>query len=308
VPPRRHRVCCTEVVRASSDPRSAGRKTTLMEERRCARERSTPREPSELSPAAPSGNPRLGAWIADRFEFPCHETRLALDYSSRWTHARSVKHLVASVTLGLVAFAAAALGDAIQKWQTPEGSWYFGDRPPKGSTLVETYADTPSLPVTAVSSDAAALSQAAAEGRDIIRRREAAREAERLADTARELRMAEIEASQIDGYGSAPFWFITGGVVPCRFGEPCGRDLRFPGGHVPHDMGNHFFPNDHFFLKNQFFPTSHFFPRNRFFPRNQLFRKNPFFPGMSSHLRSAPAPSQAPRRSFQMSARFGGRH
>jgi hypothetical protein len=235
------------------------------------------------------------------------DSNWSLDYSSRWTHPQIVKRLVASVTLGLVAFAAAALGDAIQKWQTPEGSWYFGDRPPKGSTLVETYADPPPPPVPAVSSDAAALSQAAADGRDIIRRREAAREAERQADAARELRLAEIEASQSDGYGSAPFWFITGGVIPCRFGEPCGHDLRFPGRHVRHDMRNHFFPNNHFFLKNQFFPTNQFFPRKRFFPRNQVFRDNPFFPEMSSRLRFAPA-TQAPRRSFQMSARFGGRH
>jgi hypothetical protein len=205
-----------------------------------------------------------------------------------------VKRLVASVTFGVVAFAAAALGDPIQKWQTPNGSLYFGDRPPQGSTLVETYADTPALPATAVSSDPDALSQAAADGRDIIRRREAAREAERQADAARELRMAEIEASQIDGYDGAPFWWITGGVTPCRFGEPCGHDFRFPRRHVLHDMHNHFFSNNHLFLQSPFFPTK------RFFPGNQVSRTNHFFPNRSSQFRFAP--------SFQMSARFGARH
>jgi hypothetical protein len=245
--------------------------------------------------------------------FWSHRPCFGLDYFSRWTHARVVKRFVASVTLGLVAFAAAALGDAIQKWQTPDGSLYFGDRPPKGSTLVETYADTPALPATVVSSDQAALSQAAADGRDIIRRREAARETERQADAARELRMAGIEPSQIGGYDSAPFWFITGGVVPCGFGEPCGHDFRFSRRPVPHDMRNHFFPNNeffpnnHFFFENQFFPSKPFFPSKRFFPSKQVFRNNHFFPKMSSQFRFALAPPPAPRRSFQMSARFGGR-
>jgi hypothetical protein len=210
-----------------------------------------------------------------------------------------VKRLVARAILGVVAIAAAALGDAIQKWQTPDGSLYFGDRPPKGSTLVETYADTPALPATAVSSDSDALSQAAADGREIIRQREAAREAERQADAARELRLAEIEASQIDGYDSAPFWFITGGVVPCRFGDPCGHDFRFSRRHFPGDMRNPFF------LKNRFFPSNAFFPRKRFFPGNQVFLNNHFFPRASAQSRFGPAP--APRRSFQMSARLGGR-
>ena len=195
-----------------------------------------------------------------------------------------MNRFVACVTFGLLAVAAVALGDAIQKWQTPDGSLYFGDRPPTGSTLLETYPDTPAPPATVVASDPAALSQAAADGRDIIRRREASREAERQADAARETRMAEIEASQIDEYDSAPFWFITGGVSPCRFGEPCGHDrFRFPRRQAPHDVRNHFFPNNHFFRNNHFFPKT--FPPFRF----------------------APAPPPAPRRSFQMSARLGGR-
>jgi hypothetical protein len=148
----------------------------------------------------------------------------SLDSCLRRSHPTVVKRLVASVTVGLIAFAAVALADAIQKWRTPDGSLYFGDRPPAGSTLVETYPDTPALPATVVSSDVADLSQAAADGRDIIRRREAAREAERQADAARETRMAEIEASQGDSYADEPFWFITSTIPPCRFGGPCTRD------------------------------------------------------------------------------------
>jgi hypothetical protein len=195
-----------------------------------------------------------------------------------------------SLTLGLVAVAAAAMGDAIQKWQTPDGSLYFGDRPPKGSTLVETYADTPALPTT-VGTGGLALSQAAADGRDIIRRREAERNAERQADTARELGLAEIEASQIGGYYSVPFWF-TGGIAPCRFGEPCGRDSRFVGRHVPRDA------NNHFFFKNSFISDT------RFLSGPHVFGSHPFFPKASSQLRLAPALPHA----RQTSSGFGGRH
>jgi len=226
-----------------------------------------------------------------------HKGFLGVDSHWRWPHAELVKRLVASVTLAVVACAAAALGDAIQKWQTPDGALYFGDRPPKGSTLVETYADTPVPPATAVSSDQAALSQAAADGRDIIRRREAVREAERQADAARELRMAQIEASQIDGYDSAPFWFITGGFVPCRFGEPCGHDIRF----FRRDVSDNI--RHPFFLKNRFFPSNAFFPRRRFFPGHQFFRNDHLLPRTPTQFRFGPAP--APRRSPQMSARFG---
>ena len=135
-----------------------------------------------------------------------------------------MKRLVASAVLGLIAITSVAAADAIQKWRTPEGSFYFGDRPPAGSTLVDTYPDTPGPPATVASSDVASLSQAAADGREIIRRREASREAERQADAAREARMAEIAASQVDSYAYEPFWFITSTIPPCRFGEPCARD------------------------------------------------------------------------------------
>jgi hypothetical protein len=111
--------------------------------------------------------------------------------------------------------------DAIQKWRTPSGSFYFGDHPPSGSTLVETYADTPKLQAETVipEAESATLSQAAADGRDIIRRRQEERAAERKADAEREARAAEVAANQQSYDASAPFWFITSTVTPCRFGD-----------------------------------------------------------------------------------------
>jgi len=126
------------------------------------------------------------------------------------------------LTLCAVGLASLAYADAIQKWRTPGGSFYFGDHPPPGSTLVETYADTPSsAPVTVIPApETATFSQAAADGRAIIRRREEERAAERRAEAEREARAAEIEARQ-QSYDE-PYWFITSTVSPpCRFGEPC---------------------------------------------------------------------------------------
>jgi hypothetical protein len=127
-----------------------------------------------------------------------------------------MKQLMTSATIGLMAIAAVAAADAIQKWRTPDGSFYFGDRPPRGSTLLDTYPDTPAPPASVGPSDVASLSQAAADGRDIIRRREAERAAEEQADRASEMRTAGIETGQIDDYG-----FISSTVSPCRIGEHC---------------------------------------------------------------------------------------
>lgn len=158
--------------------------------------------------------------IGDRIDPQLHEApRFGLDSELWRTHAHGMKQLITSATIGLIAIAAVAAADAIQKWRTPDGSFYFGDRPPTGSTLLDTYPDTPAPPASVGSSDVASLSQAAADGRDIIRRREAERAAEGQADRAREARTAETEPSQVDDF--APFWFITGTVSPCRFGEHC---------------------------------------------------------------------------------------
>jgi len=127
------------------------------------------------------------------------------------------------LTLCVVGAAAIVSADAIQKWRAPDGSLYFGDHPPSGSTLVGTYADAPTSPSASVIPDAesATLSRAAADGREIIRQRQEERAAERKADAQREARAAEIAASQQSYDDSAPFWFITSTVTPCRFGDAC---------------------------------------------------------------------------------------
>jgi hypothetical protein len=135
----------------------------------------------------------------------------------------------------LVGLASVAGADGIQKWRTPGGSLYFGDRPPAGSTLVETYADTPSAPQTApdAPSEDSALSKAAADGREIIRQREEARAEQRRADQEREAREAEAAAA-VPVYDSSYPWYIaTTNVAPCRVGDNCVRPPH--GGHHHRD-------------------------------------------------------------------------
>jgi hypothetical protein len=138
---------------------------------------------------------------------------------------------VAAALFGLAEMAGA---NGIQKWRTPSGSLYFGDHPPAGSTLVDTYADSPApkddAPVAP--SDDASLSKAAADGRDIIRRREEARAEQRRADQEREAREAEAAAAAVPAYDNGFPWFIaTTNVAPCRVGEHCVKD---PQGHGSH--------------------------------------------------------------------------
>jgi hypothetical protein len=53
---------------------------------------------------------------------------------SRWVGADV--HACELVLLAVVLFAASALGESIEKWKTPSGTLYFGNRPPAGSTLL----------------------------------------------------------------------------------------------------------------------------------------------------------------------------
>jgi hypothetical protein len=138
--------------------------------------------------------------------------------------------VVVAVLLGLASLAGA---DAIQKWRTPSSSFYFGDHPPAGSTLVDTYADiapAAAAPAAAIvpSSADTGLSEAAAQGREIIRQRQERRDEERRADQEREAR--EAAAAEAPVYTDDPTWWIVTGVAPCRAGENCIRP--------PHD-GRH---------------------------------------------------------------------
>jgi hypothetical protein len=145
-----------------------------------------------------------------------------------------MKNWIVPVAAALLGLAEVSGADGIQKWRTPAGSLYFGDHPPTGSTLVETYADSPSSPSQApvAPSEQAELSKAAAEGRDIIRRREEARAEQRRADQEREAREAEAAAAAAPLYDSGYPWYIaTTNVAPCRVGERCFRDPKHDHGH-----------------------------------------------------------------------------
>ncbi len=142
---------------------------------------------------------------------------------------------IVPVAAALFGLAEVAGADGIQKWRTPGGGLYFGDHPPAGSTLVETYADTPpsepAVPVSASELAAAAapstetdLSKAAAEGREIIRRREEARAEQRRADQERDAREAEAAAAAPVYDSGYPWYIATTNVAPCRVGERCFHD------------------------------------------------------------------------------------
>lgn len=76
-----------------------------------------------------------------------------------------------------------ATADTIRKWQTPQGGLYFSDRaPPPGSVLLATLEmnDAPREDVTPPAEQGEAADRAAADGREIIRRRATERQAERL--------------------------------------------------------------------------------------------------------------------------------
>jgi len=180
-----------------------------------------------------------------------------------------MRRLALAAIIGFLGWTALASGEAIQKWRTPAGSLFFGDHPPPGSTLLATYPDTASPPITVIPGEMASFSQAAADGREIIRRREEERAAEHRADAEREASQAAVEArTNYDAF--EPFWFISSTVSPCRFGDSC----------FDHDRGHH---------HHQHFPGN---DRESFNRRNQSLTPAPIF-------RPQPAPPPIARQ-------FGG--
>lgn len=152
--------------------------------------------------------------------------------------------LVWRVAVAILAITACARADAIQKWQAPDGSLYFGDRPPSGSTLLETIPDSPTRETIAAPEIDSELTKAAAEGREIIRQRESARAEERKADAERAERFEAASASFEPDYGFLPYIFVDSFPRGCASGAPCfdgHHGNRFPNhdhvGHHHHDGG-----------------------------------------------------------------------
>jgi hypothetical protein len=148
---------------------------------------------------------------------------VALDSITPRTHPSRMrgKRSLLGLLFGLLVVAASAHADAIQKWQTPGGSLYFGNRPPLGSTLLETIPDRPPaarVAPTIVESD---LARAAADGREIIRRRAADRAEERRLGAERAARLEVLEAA--DRRSELPPFIIIDSFPRCRAGESCFR-------------------------------------------------------------------------------------
>jgi hypothetical protein len=88
-----------------------------------------------------------------------------------------MRRLLVAVALLVVA---AANAEVIEKWRTPDGGLHLGRNPPPGSTLLATVEFEDREPAAeGDDSTAESLARAAADGREIIRRRLAAREAQR---------------------------------------------------------------------------------------------------------------------------------
>jgi hypothetical protein len=140
---------------------------------------------------------------------------------------------------GLSLLALTAYADAIQSWRTPSGSLYFGDHPPAGSTLITTYADSPRESEIDTSSTASDLSREAAEGREIMRRRDEQRMAERQRELEEDQRQ---QAAYVEpAYWDQPYW-IAGTSIPCTVGVDCVDHIH---DHHHRDHVDHHHRNDH---------------------------------------------------------------
>ena len=97
-----------------------------------------------------------------------------------------MKRLALLLLLAATAIPAFAGTDVFQKWRTPEGTLYIGDRPPAGSVLLERIELTANETSRADSTNV--ITDAAAHGREIMRLRAAEREAARNRELERSLR------------------------------------------------------------------------------------------------------------------------
>ncbi|MGH7805843.1 MAG: hypothetical protein ACREQJ_15965 [Candidatus Binatia bacterium] len=111
--------------------------------------------------------------------------------------------------LAWTATTALAGTDVFQKWRTPGGTIYIGDRPPDGSVLLDRIELAASdATVSRDGGDSASVNaEAAAHGREIMRLRAAEREAERNRELERSLR--EPPVPEVDTV--APLVFVSGG-------------------------------------------------------------------------------------------------
>ena len=146
--------------------------------------------------------------------------------------------MIARVIACVLAFATVAAAEAIPKWRTPDGRLHFGDRPPAGSVLVETIEFTEAeAPAAEAAPEPAAdddLARAAAEGREIMRRRAAERAADRSRRAAERPEASdEPEQNLVVITSHDPFWWRRHRFRDFQFDR---RDRRPGFGEAPRDF------------------------------------------------------------------------
>ena len=124
----------------------------------------------------------------------------------------------AAITVLLVAIAVTAGAETITKWRTPDGRLHLGDNPPAGSELIETvtFPDREARPTEETAAEDEAREEAAAHGREIIRRR------------VDERRAREEEAAERRGRAETAYYEeLPSTVIVLDSGIPYGMRDRF---------------------------------------------------------------------------------